>query len=249
MRRSRRDDDSQGHAPRPDLSAELFRTRSDDRFKLTVEAQAALKQRAETGAADGWVSPLGYNLTISHGHRLVWYRVAKVATRTIRHHFTEHGVEMDVDHAMRVRYPTALFADYFKFAFVRDPLDRFISAWQDKVVNMNYFRFDDATHARMQRVEEFARWTADQNLGAVPGTDQHLALQSRLVDLNQVDFVGRLETFDRDFAEVCQRVGAPAVPARPRNQTGAGQRREQVSDDLRYLVATMYQRDYQIFGY
>jgi hypothetical protein len=88
-----------------------------------------------------------------------------------------------------------------------------------------------------------------QDLSAVPGTDQHLTLQSRMIDLNRVDFVGRLETFDRDFAEVCERVGAPAVPTAPKNQTAPGGRSREVSDELRELVARMYRRDYQVFGY
>ena len=144
------------------------------------------------GQRTGWVSPLRYNLTISHSHRFVWFRVAKVASRTVRHHFTVNGVELDVDHAMRIRYPTAAFADYFKFAFVRDPLARFVSAWQDKVVNNNYYRFEAPDLERMQQLEEFAGWVSAQDLSAVPGTDQHLALQSRLIDLSQVDFVGRI---------------------------------------------------------
>ena len=231
------------------MSAEAFRTRPDDRFKLTEDAQDLLRNLSRRSARAGWVSPLGYNLTISHSHRFVWYRVAKVATRTVRHHFASHDIALDVDHAMRIRYPTETFGDYFKFAFVRDPLDRFISAWQDKVVNMNYYKFPAATHREMQRVEAFARWTAEQDLSAVPGTDQHLALQSRLIDLSQVDFVGRLESFDRDFAEVCERIGAPAVPTAPQNQTAPGGHRREVSDELRELVATMYRRDHQIFGY
>ena len=58
-----------------------------------------------------------------------------------------------------------------------------------------------------------------------------------MIDLNRVDFVGRLETFDRDFAEVCERIGAPAVPTAPKNQTAPGGRDRQVSDELRELVA------------
>ena len=234
------------HAP---IDPEVFRTRAGNRRRLTPEGQDVLERLTVDGEAAGWISPLAYNLTISHGHRFVWFRVAKVATRTIRHHFESHGVVLDVDHAMRVRYPLAAFGDYFTFGFVRDPLDRFVSAWHDKVVNANYYAFDDATHARMQRVEEFALWTAEQDLSAVPGTDQHLTLQSRMIDLNRVDFVGRLETFDRDYAEVCERVGAPAVPTAPRNQTAPGGRDRAVSDELRDLVATMYRRDYQLFGY
>lgn len=232
------------------MNPQDFRTSADDRFKLTDEARRSLRAMSQQSDQAGWVSPLRYNLSVSHEHRFVWFRVAKVASRTIRHHFTSHGVALDVDHAMRVRYPTALFGDYFKFGFVRDPLARFVSAWQDKVVNANYYRFDEPDHARMQRVEEFALWTAEHDLAAVPGTDQHLALQSRLIDLSQVDFVGRIETFAADFAEVCERVGAPAGPAEARNQTGsAGASGPQASDELRSLVATMYRRDYQVFGY
>jgi Sulfotransferase family len=243
VRRSRRD------AEPADLSPGQFRTKPDDRFKLTDEGQALLKELDRRSADTGRLSPLSYNLTVGHQHRFIWFRVAKVATRTIRHHFTTHAVPLDVDHAMRIRYPVELFDDYFKFAFVRDPLDRFVSAWHNKVVDMNYFHFDEATLAKMQDVETFARWAADQDLGRVPGTDQHLALQTRLIDLSQVDFVGRLETFDQDFAEVCQRIGAPAVPTVAQNQTASRGSTREVSDTLRGLVETMYRRDYQILGY
>jgi len=228
---------------------EVFRTRPGNRRRLTPAGESELERLALAGEKSGWLSPLAYNLTISHSHRFVWFRVAKVATRTIRHHFESHGVALDVDHAMRVRYPLATFADYTTFGFVRDPLDRFVSAWHDKVVNANYYAFDQPTHERMQRVEEFALWTAEHDLAAVPGTDQHLTLQSRMIDLNRVDFVGRLETFDRDFAEVCALVGATDLPTAPQNQTAPGGRDRQVSSELRDLVGRMYRRDYQVFGY
>ena len=245
----RPDDATDGTGDGSALSPEVFRTRAGNRRRLTPQGQDVLARLAVVGQQSGWISPLAYNLTVSHSHRFVWFRVAKVATRTIRHHFESHAVTLDVDHAMRVHYPLAAFERYVTFAFVRDPLDRFVSAWHDKVVNANYYDFDERTHQQMQRVEEFARWTADQDLSAVPGTDQHLTWQSRMIDLNRVDFVGRLETFDRDFAEVCRRVGAPAVPTAPQNQTAPGGRDRQASAELRELVAQMYRRDYQIFGY
>ena len=65
----------------------------------------------------------------------MWFRVAKVGTRTLLGYFEENDVALDVAHAYRMRYPTALFADYFKFGFVRHPLPRFVSTWQDKVAN------------------------------------------------------------------------------------------------------------------
>ena len=39
------------------------------------------------------------------------------------------------------------------------------------------------------------------------------------------------------------------MPTAPKNQTAPGGRDRQVSDELRDLVARMYRRDYQVFGY
>lgn len=246
---------TQGGSPRDRLAEEgitpqVFRSQPGKRYKLTGETRRALRGLTRRSARSGRLSPLEYNLTISHGHRFIWFRVAKVATRTILNHFATHDVALDVDHAMRLRYPTALFDDYFKFAFVRHPLDRFISAWNDKVVDSNHFGFDPQTLARMQTVEEFARWTAQLDLSRLPETNHHLALQSRLVDLSQIDYLGRLETFDQDFALICSHVGVPAQRAVARNQSRPGAAgRDAASEELRSMVAEMYRRDYQVFGY
>ena len=234
--------------PGPEISADVLRTEPDHRTWLTREAKQGLRQLARRSERSGELSPLAYNLTISHAHRFVWFRVAKVGTRTLLGYFEENDVALDVAHAYKMRYPTALFADYFKFAFVRHPLARFVSTWQDKVMNSNYFELDEPTLTRLQRSpEEFADWVADQDLAEA---DQHLALQSRLIDLTQVDFLGRLETFDRDLAEVCERLGLPVVPATPRNQTAAARAPSALaSPGLQAAVAAMYRKDFQVFGY
>ena len=179
---------------------------------LSEESTKVLRQLSRLSRRSGRMSPLPYYLTISHQHRFVWFRVAKVGTRTILGYLDEHSVPVDVGRA-RTRYPTELFADYVKFAFVRHPVDRFISAWQDKVVEANYFEFDAGTHAEMQSLAAFAEWAASQDLGDIREVDQHIALQSRLVDLSQVDHLGRLETFDADFARVLAAVGLPPAVA------------------------------------
>jgi hypothetical protein len=233
--------------PATAISADVFRTRPDNRYRLTPESRQALRQLSRPSARSGELSPLGYSLTISHQHRFMWFRVAKVASRSILGYFAEHDVPLDVNHAQNMRYPTALFGDYLKFAFVRHPLPRFVSAWQDKVVNNNYFGFDDDALARMRdHVEAFAEWTATQDLDDLRAGDVHLALQTRMIDLTQIDVLGRLETFDRDFAAVCDRLGLPVAPVSPRNQTSAP---ATYSDELRAAVSELYRRDFQVFGY
>lgn len=232
----------------PEISVDVLRTQPDQRARLSVEAKRALRQLARSSERSGELSPLTYNLTISHTHRFVWFRVAKVATRTLVGYFDENDVVREVSHALWMRYPTALFADYFRFGFVRHPLRRFVSTWQDKVVNANYFELDEPTLTRMRsRPEEFAGWVADLDLD---DANQHLAFQSRLVDLTQIDFLGRLETFDADFAAVCGQLSLPVVPPRPRNRTATPQTAELLtSTELQRVVADLYRKDYQVFGY
>ena len=50
---------------------ELFRTRPGNRRRLTPAGQDALDRLAVAGEESGWLSPLAYNLTISHSHRFV----------------------------------------------------------------------------------------------------------------------------------------------------------------------------------
>jgi hypothetical protein len=228
------------------ITPELFRTQPGAREKVTDETQQAARVLARRSARSGRLSPLGYNLTISHQHRFMWFRVAKVGTRTILGYFTEHNIPIDVGHAMKLRYPTVLFDDYFKFAFVRHPLGRFISAWHNKVVDQNYFGFDDAQLASMQVIENFAHWTARRDLA---NADHHLAPQTRLIDLTQIDHLGRLETFDDDFAAICSLIGLPASRPTALNRSSHHVTPDTASDELKSIVGDLYRLDFQVFGY
>jgi hypothetical protein len=227
-----------------------LQTRKDRRTWLTPESADLLNTLREHRAASGVLSPRPYNLTISHSHRFLWYRNPKVGTRTILGYLRRRKVRTEVAHATGIPYPTAAFRDYFKFGFVRHPLDRFISAWQDKVHDRNSLEFDEPTLEKMKVIENFAAWVAEHDLRDLNNTDRHLALQTRMVDLTEVDFVGRMETFGTDLATVWETVGVPVEPPARRNKsTARGVTRENASQELRSRVEAMYRLDYQVFGY
>ncbi len=216
---------------------------------LTRAARAELDRRRELHRETGGLSPRLYNLTISPADRFVWFRNAKVGTRTILGFLDEHDPE-GLMVLSRVPYPTADYADYFKFGFVRHPLDRFISSWQNKVCDTNHFGFSRAERERMQTIETFAAWVAEQDLDDLAVTDRHVLRQSRLVDLGQVDFVGRMETFAADFAAVCERIGVSwSEPERRNRSEPSGVTSNTASQELRSIVEEAYRVDYQIFGY
>lgn len=208
-----------------------------------------MAQRLYARAAASTLLPSAtrYNLTVSHSHQFVWFRVAKVATRSILAHFANHGVTLDVEHAMSVHYRVNHLRGYFKFAFVRNPFDRVVSCWHSKVIESNYFRLDDETHRRLADFPEFVAFLCSLDLQV---GDPHLRLQSRLIDLNAVDFLGRHERFAEDFAEVCRTLSIPADGV-PRINTSEKRNGFETYYDagLAKRVATAYRRDFQIFGY
>ncbi|MEM6580399.1 MAG: sulfotransferase family 2 domain-containing protein [Pseudomonadota bacterium] len=188
-----------------------------------------------------------YNITISHEHKFLWYRVAKVGTRTILHHLKESEVVLDVEHAGWLYYPVNSYKGYFKFAFVRNPWDRLASTWINKVVRKNTLKFSEADHQKMQRFENFVGFVSDLN---IEDCDRHIRSQSALIDLNTLDYLGRMETFDRDARYIFDKLKLKKADIVPRNVTSERKAyRDYYDDRLVEEVAQIYRKDIQILGY
>lgn len=189
-----------------------------------------------------------YNLTISHKKKFLWYRVAKVGTRTILHHFKTHNVSLDVEHASAMRYMPKLYTEYFKFAFVRNPWDRLVSCWVDKVLDGkgSIFNFREWDLTRMNQFENFVEFASRLDLKTC---DRHLRLQCELLDLNNVDYLGRLETFANDFVSICNHLGIKCEEIISCNVSKRKPYPDYYTDKLRDKVFQMYRKDIQMFGY
>lgn len=233
-----------------DAGADWLRTVEGRPTDLEPEARERLQRARRARRRSGALSPLAYNLTISHTHRFVWFRNPKVATRSLLELFDETIPDEQLSRLSLRPYPTLDLAGYFKFGFVRHPLDRFVSVWQNKVLDTNGIGVPGPVRRRNRDIVRFAEWVAEQDLRDPVATDRHLVLQTRLVDLSQVDFVGRMETLDRDVATVCERVGLPRRrPPRRNASTPAVHGPDGVPDEVRRLVEEVYALDYQVLGY
>jgi Sulfotransferase family len=188
-----------------------------------------------------------YNITICNEKKFVWFRVSKVGTRTIFNVFDQADIKLDAEHAMSCHYPASLYRGHFKFAFVRNPWDRLVSCWRNKVVDSNYFHFTDAKLPQTPEFGTFVDFVADLNIETC---DHHLRLQSQLIDLNEIDYLGRFESFEEDLLEVVQTIGLGPVNIEKHNVSRSERGYRQYYDEgLKAKVAKVYRKDIKLFAY
>ncbi|WP_334142972.1 sulfotransferase family 2 domain-containing protein [Rhabdothermincola sp.] len=184
-----------------------------------------------------------YNYTVSRAHGFVYYRVAKVATRSISAWLRE----LDPEPVYLTGRPAPFdpLHRLFRFGFVRNPWDRLVSCWLDKVIGpTDYWRdtplkglpFDAFVH-------QIATWDLDT-------CDRHVRRQAALLPPKGLDFIGRFEHLDADVARVADRLGLPASGL-PRRNTSSDRQSYHAyyTPELADLVGRLYAVDASRFGY
>ncbi|MCU0071723.1 sulfotransferase family protein [Pseudomonas koreensis] len=148
----------------------------------------------------------------------------------------------------------AQFAEAYKFAFVRDPLERAYSAYAFLRGN----ELSGRDHAAQQLVRHYrdfddfvARWLHPDNIAR----QLHFAAQTDFLTDSlgrlALDFIGYQEHLERDFRLVCEHLGLTSPL--PRVNTSR-QRRPQPAREFctlrtQRLVRRVYERDYEMLAY
>lgn len=147
------------------------------------------------------------------------------------------------------------FWRYFKFTFVRNPYTRLVSAYEflkggGHPAWPTDQRFRDEVLSEYVDFPDFVlRWLQPRAQWPEHFRPQHefLELGGKLV----MDFVGRFERIEADFATVCDRLGIQAQLGRL-NPTGERQGTLGdyfASDAVERRVRDVYARDFELFGY
>jgi hypothetical protein len=150
--------------------------------------------------------------------------------------------------AAKEMLPRELFDELFKFAFVRNPWDLQVSSYH---------------HIRRERpyliegIKDFAgfiRWKLDPDRPYQFHADTSIEQQcDYLIDLDGqiiVDYIGRYESLQQDFDEICQRVGIRTRPLPHRRQApDRSDYRSYYDDATAELIAERFRRDIDTFGY
>ena len=133
---------------------------------------------------------------------------------------------------------------YIRAAFVRHPIERFLSGWQSTVIKLNVLGFDEPTHAAMQDLGQFIDWMTEQD----PDTcNVHFRRQSTLVPAGELDLLGRMETFSDDLAQLLTLIDAPIPADSHLNRSPTTP--PELSTSQRRRLTDFYEPDFERFGY
>ncbi len=195
--------------------------------------------------ADGHADqkPQRFNISASDAHNFVWFRVAKVGTRTISKILRDNSVPYSAK-GMRLPFKPKKYQQHFKFAFVRNPWARVVSCYFNKVVTQVHRPFSECFD---KDFDFFVDFIAKKDLKKA---DIHIRLQTRLFPADEVNFIGRLENFSEDLQKVFHIIGVPCPETIPhKNRSRHKHYSSYYNERTKQIIADKYKADIDAFGY
>jgi hypothetical protein len=205
-------------------------------------------------------------MIVSHQHRFIFAAIPKTGTHSVRQALREQLGPDDIEQVglfvdKRFPYPAlaqirhghlsleqvrpylgdGVFERYFKFAFVRNPFDRFVSYCAFMTRNEGSFEVQPRLVMRRILFEL-------QPLQHILYQPQHTLLvdaQGRLL----ADYVGRAEQMQASYDAICARIGIPSQELAKVNRSKRGDYRQYYDQALIDGVSALYRRDLELFGY
>ncbi|MGF7150719.1 hypothetical protein FHS96_004377 [Sphingomonas zeicaulis] len=205
-------------------------------------------------------------MIVSHRHRFIFVAVPKTGTHSVRHALRAHMGPDDIEQArlfVEKQFPfpelarvghghlsfeevrpfigDEAFARYLKFAFVRNPFDRFIS----------YCAFATSKQGSFDRDPQGVM----RHFLFVAPPHHHMVFRpqhSFLVDPNgnlQADMLGKVEEMQASYDGICGRLSIPTTTLGRENSSRRGDYRAYYDQELIDGVAALYARDLELFGY
>ena len=205
-------------------------------------------------------------MIISHKHRYIFFAIPKTGTHAVRQALREGMGDEDLEQVglfVKKRFPFKEFADiqhghistqqirpvlgdevfegYTKFAFVRNPFDRFVSYCAFMTRGTDVFQTQPL---------RYMKWVVREQkpVDHLLYRPQHTMVtdaQGRL----ELDIVGRNETMQASYDAICTRLGMPSAEL---DRVNASQHRpwqEYYDPELVGLVSDLYARDLDLFDY
>jgi len=204
-------------------------------------------------------------MIISAQHRFVFVAIPKTGTHAVRQALREHMGPQDMEQVglfvnrrmpipdlaklghghlslqqVRPYFRPEDFDGFFKFAFVRNPFDRFISYCA--FMTREHGQFEQDPQGVMRHFIDNPQW-------------QHVLFQPQHTFVTGADgqlltdYLGRVEEMQQSYDEVARRISIPSRPLERVNASSRRDYRDYYDQSLTDGVAKLYARDLEYFGY
>lgn len=205
-------------------------------------------------------------MIISHQHKYIFFAVPKTATHSIREALRLTKSDQDWEqqvlfgkqaipipeisaiahgHISALQIKSALpkeqWSGYYKFGFVRNPYDRFISicAFLNRQ-NAGYPGNELSWMKQAIRRKPFLNRVLVR-----PQSEQLIGIDGKIA----LDFVGRYESLQKSLDNILSHLGLELVELKVRNKSNHASYQTYYDDELKNWVTMFYQEDIKRFGY
>lgn len=204
-------------------------------------------------------------MIVSNLHKFIFVAIPKTGTHSVRRALREHMGPEDIEQvrlfeakafpipelARLIHGHLSLqqvqpflspedFQSFFKFAFVRNPFDRFVSFCS--FMTRAEGHFDKAPQVVMRH------FLANPMQDHILFQPQYSFVTDPAGEL-MTDYVGRVEQMQQSYDEICSRIGIPTATLEKVNTSRREDYRRYYDPALIDGVAKLYARDLQLFGY
>lgn len=207
---------------------------------------------------------------IIHKYKFIWFRNAKVAGTSLKKFCADLlNIKIEEDDEEKIHqqdYPTITlneiktkYMDYFKFKIVRNPWDRLVSCYHNKIKsdkNFNDSTFKNGIQWSFLRYGN--KFQAGMNFKdfvyavcSIPDSeaDDHFVSQSFGKGILLVDFFGKFENLDEDFKYICKKTGMKDTKLPHLRKSDHKNYREYYTDETREMIRQKYKEDIKTFEY
>lgn len=138
--------------------------------------------------------------------------------------------------------PEEIYSNFYKFAFVRNPWARLVSEYH--FIRQEPWSPYHQVIKSMQNFEEHIEWTLNARKEKLLYKDFVTDYDGKLI----VDFVGRYETLEQDFYDICKvlNINASLPPSKNLIQRDY---RTYYNEKTRKLIEDYLKEDIEFFGY
>ena len=198
---------------------------------------------------------------VSHRYQLVFYNIPKAASTTVRRLLAKidpvisgmEGVIARVGSSMAENHfelPDRVRERYFKFAFVRDPRERFVSAFYEVCRRKPWWARSRSWYRQSDERLRFEGFLRDAE---IEFCDAHVESQLYfLTNFNgtrfPLDFLGHLESFESDWRYIERTLKLPRSEIPSLNKRSCLGQLSPTPEQLSQ-IERLYADDFAAFGY